>query len=177
MKTNQANNIFANCEVVKRKELSKSYGELETIKVPFILEFDKCIYLLNECGEFVREMRLGTKLLYGYTGTPISERALKIRENKNLKIREANRLIRQENERIANESSAKKLSEQEAILKSTFEADKEFLAKIQDRINNHSGKDWRGWIKMKVCAKVFGGKFENMKLPSTSIRDIALSIN
>ena len=122
-------------------------------------------------------MRTGTKLLVSYSGNEITERAFKQRTNKAAKIKEANRLIQQEIERAIKEEMEKKLAEQEAILKSTFEADKEFLAKIQDRINNHSGKDWRGWIKMKVCAKVFGGKFENMKLPSTSIRDIAFSIN
>lgn len=177
MKTVKQSITLADCEVIKLKEYSMSYGGAEAIRVPFIRDYGNEIMLMNEEGKPIRIMRTGTKLLVSYSGNEITERAFKQRTNKAAKIKEANRLIQQERERAIKEEMEKKLAEQEAILKSTFEADKEFLAKIQDRINNHSGKNWRGWIKMKVCAKVFGGKYENMILPSTSIRDIAFSIN
>ena len=85
-------NIYKNCEVVKLREYSKSYGSRETIKVSFIKEFNNEIWLLNNEGQHIRTLRKHTKLLISYSGILITERSFKILRGKNKKENAAKRL-------------------------------------------------------------------------------------
>lgn len=168
--------ILANCTVTKLKELSKSYGKPEEIKVPYIFEHSDKIELTNVCGYNIRTMKKGTKLLISYTGTEISKRAFKIRTNKAAKELEERNKQRQAEQQAEMEANELLKQEQAEILRNEFLKNTAFLNQITHRIETESNKHWRGWVKMKVCGKLFDGQFNKMVLTPTIIRDVAFSV-
>ena len=167
--------ILANCEVIKLREYSRSYGKPETIKVPYIMVFDKSILLINERGGYGRILRRGSKLLIDYKGTEISERAFKIRTNKARKEWE-NKLAQIESQNQARiEANEKVKAAQIAKLKSYFEARPDFLVEIKNKIEEASSKEWRKWVRMKCCGKL-EMTFSEFELGATDIRDLAYSL-
>ena len=168
--------ILANCTVTKLKELSKSYGKPEEIKVPFIFEYADKIEIMNVCGCNIRTLKKGTKLLISYTGTEISEKAYNLRINKASKeLAERNR--EREAAQQAQQGQIEALKQgQTEILRNEFLKNTDFLNQITHRIETESNKHWRGWVKMKVCAKLFDGQFNKMALTPTIIRDVAFSV-
>lgn len=169
--------ILTDCTINKLKELSKSYGKPETVRSPYILDFENEIQLISHTGEHQRTFKKGTKLLISYSGTEISERAYKMRINKAKKEWEIKQQEQREIQKEQEKITAQKVQKQKEILKSEFLRNPEFLQQIKDKINTESGKKWRSWIKMKVCAKVFNGQFNEMALSPTTIRDIAQTVN
>lgn len=168
--------IFAKAQVTKLKEYSRSYGNPETIEVAYIIEKDSEIELLNERGQHLRTMKIGTKLLIGYNGTEITERSFKIRTNKSKrKFAEKLEQIKKE-EAINNEKIAELIKTQSEKLKKIFIESPKFHEKIKNRITNYSGKNWRNWVKMKVVAKINDGEFNNFELTASKIREIAFSL-
>lgn len=68
------------------------------------------------------------------------------------------------------------IGDQTELLKALFVEKPDFLAKIKDRIENFSSKQWRNWVCMKVCNKISEGRFELLTLSPSEIREIAYSI-
>ena len=168
--------ILANCTVTKLKELSKSYGKPEEIKVPFIFEYADKIELMNVCGYNIRTMKKGTKLLKSFTGTEITERAYNLRINKAAKELAERNKERQAIQQAQQAENKRLIQGQTEILRTEFSKDTDFLNQIVNRIETESNKNWRGWVKMKVCAKLFDGQFNKMALTPTIIRDVAFSV-
>lgn len=52
-----------------------------------------------------------------------------------------------------------------------FENNPDFRTKIKNRIENFSSKQWRNWVRMKVCQVLNNEKFETFKLGATDIRE------
>ena len=69
------------------------------------------------------------------------------------------------------------LGNQSELLKDYFLSHPEFLARIKDRIENYSSKQWRGWVRMKVCSKITLERFDLLTLDASDIREIAYSID
>ena len=86
-KTNitNAHTILSNAKVAKLNEYRLSYGQPQTIEVPFVKVFVNEIHLINEVGTVIRVMKRGTKVLKSFTGTEISEKAFKTRINESKK--------------------------------------------------------------------------------------------
>jgi transposase len=64
------------------------------------------------------------------------------------------------------------IGDQSEILKSYFAANPHFKERILERIQNNSNKNWRSWVKMKVCGKL-EIDFKFLTLTASEIRDIA----
>lgn len=65
------------------------------------------------------------------------------------------------------------LGDQAVLLRTEFKNDPEFLAKIKDRINNFSSRQWRNWVRMKVCQRICNEKFYLLTLSSPEIAEIS----
>lgn len=167
--------IFANAQVNKLKEYSRSYGGPETLEAAFVFEFENEIQLLDGLGRHTRTFRKGTRLLIGFTGTEITERAFKGRVKRAVKA-QAEEL---EARRIEAEVKLKQLNatikEQSERLQGIFDSNTEFRSRIKDRIRNYSSKNWRNWVVMKVAQKLNDEKFNGLELSSAKIREIAFA--
>lgn len=170
--------ILANCSVIKLREYSQSYGQPETIKVPYVKVYDKEIVLLTESGNHYRTMRKGAKLLIDYSGIQITERAFKMRTNKVKREIEAKAKVKAEQDRLtqeANNRAAKQfLFLWENMLKQTPERCKRYLAETKTRPSNSSRSgNWRNWLRMKAAKHINNGHFD---LPVSS-PDLLNSLN
>ena len=76
------------------------------------------------------------------------------------------------------ELKIKEIGDQSKILKAYFEANNEFLSRIKERISNYSSKDWRNWVRLKVCSKIIAnGEFSLLTLSAPEIKAIAFQFN
>jgi hypothetical protein len=86
-------------------------------------------------------------------------------------------LKKEKREREQQEREAKnRKPEQIKQLKNIFENDPEFKEKIKTRILQNSNKNWRSWVKLKVCKRLTSERFDIFELSSTEIREIAFSV-
>ena len=72
--------------------------------------------------------------------------------------------------RIENEASERRQN-QRIELVAYFQNNPDFHAKIKNRIENFSSKEWRNWVRMKVCQVLNGEKFGTFELGATDIRE------
>jgi heme oxygenase len=68
------------------------------------------------------------------------------------------------------------LGDQKELLVSYFKSHPDFLARIKDRIEEYPSKQWRNWVRMKVCSKITNERFELLTLGAPEIREIAHSV-
>lgn len=165
--------IFKNCKIQKLREYAQSYGNIETILIPFIKEFSNEIHLLDDEGKHTRTMRKGTKLLKGFSGVEISERSFKILTGKNKRANDIIKAERKAVQEAENEIFRKQNFEDLENLRKEFATDSKFLEKIKYRIENYSSKHWRNWVRMKVCQRIANENFSAFTLSASQIRDIA----
>lgn len=170
--------ILSNCSVIKLREYSQSYGQPETIKVPYIKVYDKEIILLTESGSHYRTMRKGTKLLVDYSGIQITERAFKMRTNKVKKANEAKAKLQAEQDRLKKEANNRAANKfiylWENMLQENPERCKRYLAETKTRPSNSSRSgNWRNWLRMKAAKHINNGHFD---LP-VSAPDLLNSLN
>lgn len=167
---------LANATVTKLKEYSQSYGQPETIKVPFINVLANEIHLLNEFGKVTRIMRKGTKLLIDYNGTEISERAFKIRTNKaSLVAKEAAAIAEKEQEQRAAANqiiTEKQLSDWIEFIK----ANPDKVAQLKEKISTMPSSKWRNLLRMKAAKYINLGKFDTLMLSAPQLKSTIYSI-
>lgn len=145
--TNTQPTILANTTVIKRKEYSMSYGAPETLKYPFIKEFDNLIMCLNSEGEHMRTFRKGTKLLILFNGKKISERTFQKRVLQNKEsIRQMNleREVILQRERQEIEIKESKIV---AEMSSYFTDIK--IDEIKHKLATKNSKECKNYYKMK----------------------------
>lgn len=135
--------IMVNCQVTKRKEYSQSYGGVEVVDVPFIREYPTEIDILNATGETVRRMRKYTKLLIGFSGTEISERAFLIRCNKAAKERAAKIAERKAAEDAAKDAYIQSLAPVKKFLNENSELVLKLIAKEKQNRNGIRTAMWK----------------------------------
>lgn len=164
--------ILANVKLQKLKEYSRSYGGVETIDVDFIHEYENEIVLFDCFGNHIRTMKKGTKLLVSFTGTPISERAYKIRVTKAKKRFEAAKEARQKEAQKKQAVQKALIFQQSSQLLAEFTKNKGFHSKLKNKIETSSSKNWRPWVKMKVCQKIANENFKDLHLSPAIIRDL-----
>jgi hypothetical protein len=63
--------------------------------------------------------------------------------------------------------------EQLKALEYVFTTDLDFKAKIKERINKSSSKNWRSFVKLKVCQRIANERFNLFELTATDIRQLA----
>jgi hypothetical protein len=70
----------------------------------------------------------------------------------------------------------KAIGNQADKLKQVFAERPDRLERIKEKINTSSSKDWRSWVKLKVCKWVVNSRFDLLRLSPSEIRDIAYSL-
>ena len=80
----------------------------------------------------------------------------------NIKIARRNRMESEASERRQNQRIA---------LVEYFQNNPDFHAKIKNRIETFSSKEWRNWVRIKVCQVLNGEKFGTFELGATDIRE------
>jgi hypothetical protein len=65
------------------------------------------------------------------------------------------------------------IGDQKELLKKVFIERPDRLERIKTKITQSSSKDWRIWVKMKVCKWVANSRFDLLTLCPTEIREIA----
>ena len=162
--------VLSKCTVVKLREHAQSYGSPETIAAPYIKEFSNEIWLLNECGEHIRTMRKGTKLLVNYSGKEITQRQLTGRANK--------AILQRTNKRLA-DMAANEIAQKERQLIADVQAAKwaEFLAnnperkaKYIDKCNTMSSGKWRNYLRLKAARHINGESFQNLEISAPQLK-------
>ena len=167
-------NYLANCEVIKLREYSRSYGAPETVKYPLIVENEKTIDCYNEHG-VLRTFRKGTKLLESFTGKPITERTFRMRIKKINK--KESELIEKLRDEYAQRVQIRKeeTNKQAAELNNFYKINPGKAEKIIEYVDTLSSKKWRRVVKLRVCRWIAGDKFKNLKLSPAEIRDITIN--
>ena len=164
--------VLSNCSLTKLREYSQSYGAPETITVPYIKEFEREIWLLNECGEHTRTLKKGTKLLINYSGKEITQRQLNIRANK--------AITQRTNERLAYIATEKiKLEQRQAIAAQQGVKWAEFLSnnpqskeKYIDKCNTLPSSKWRNYLRMKAAKHINEECFTTLQISAPELKAI-----
>lgn len=132
--------ILANATVSKLKEYRMSYGGVEEVHYPFIIEYNDKIELIGKSGNVQRTMRKYTKVLQSWQGTEITERAFNMRVKKAKKAYNESVVIsKQESERIKSENDAIK-NGLEDVLEDAIMAK---IAKIKSFLSIEMLSDWK----------------------------------
>lgn len=168
--------ILANVTVKKLKEYSRSYGKPQEVHYPFAKVLPKEIRLYTERGTHLRTLRIGTKLLIDFSGTPISERTF------NMRIKKAADLWKKESEsRQKNYSEICKAEYETAIaqaelwekfLRDNPEKVLKYAGKIE-HMNTRKGEDY---LKLKVAKHINDGKFKGLTVSAGDLRSILTSL-
>ena len=164
--------VLSNCTVTKLREYSKSYGTKETLNFAYIKEFDKEIWLLNECGEHIRTLRKNTKLLLSFEGKEITLRQLNTRCKKAVFSRSIainERLAKQkEIEGIFNAENKRQLILWGKFINENPESKAKYIQKIQEK----SSSKWRNYLRMKAAKHINNEEFKGMVLSPSQLKDI-----
>ena len=169
--------ILKNAQITKLKEYSRSYGGIETIEVPYVIEHYNSIDLVNNVGVVVRTMRKGTKVLISFKGTACSETAMKRAVNKAKKDAATERKAREAHEasvQAANRIIAdKQLEAWRTMLQENTERLARYKAEIQGRPSNSSRSgNWRNWIRLKAAKHINNGKFEGLLCSAPELAEV-----
>ena len=79
--------------------------------------------------------------------------------------------IKSERQKRFGREEAERRQNQRIELVAYFQNNPDFHAKIKNRIENFSSKEWRNWVRMKVCQVLNGEKFGTFELGATDIRE------
>jgi hypothetical protein len=163
--------VLSNCSVTKLKEYGQSYGSPEITPVPYIKEFEKEIWLCNDCGEHYRTMKKGTKLLISYSGKEITQRQLKGRTNKAVLKRSADRQVylaaeelkQQERQAIA----AVQLQMWVKFLSENPESKEKYISKV----NTMPSSKWRNYLKLKAARHINSESFHGLEISAPQLKE------
>jgi len=172
--------IYANCEVTKLREYSRSYGGAEAIKVPYIKSFENEIHLCNPYGKTYRVMRKRTKVLIHWDGEVITERTFKVRCKRADEIlkkeREQEKAERARQAAIMSEKAKEFLTLWRNLLIQHPEKVAKYKAKIENSPSNSSRSgNWRNWLRMKAAKHINNGQFD-LPVGAPELRDVIYSI-
>jgi hypothetical protein len=84
-------------------------------------------------------------------------------------------LNERKNEVIVQNESIKRHKEQLNAINLLFKKDEEFRVKIKTRVSENSNRNWRSWVKLKVCKKLGLIEFNQFELSASEIRDVAFN--
>ena len=176
MKTTENYRVLANVEITKLREYSQSYGSKETIIVPFVKEYEKEIVIINQFGDYIRSMKKGTKLLIGFKGTEISERAFKMRTKKATDERNFEREIAKIEQEIMYIANGFLRQDQERDFVKVLKANPELAEKIKTRIDTTPSKNWRNWVKLQAVKALDLKTFDELRLDPRGIKELTYSL-
>lgn len=168
--------VLSNCILIKLREYSQSYGSPETLNVPYIKEFANEIWLLNDCGEHVRTMKKGTKILISFTGKEINQRQLITRANKAILARTNQRLATIEKNRIEQEKRQEIANQQLNMWVKFLAENPQSKAKYLDKCNTMPSSKWRNYLKMKAAKHINNESFQGLEISVPELK-AALTTN
>lgn len=164
--------VLSNCTVEKLREYSKSYGSPEKISIPYIQEFDKYILLLTECGQLIRHLNKGTKLLIDFKGQPITERQFKIRTKKSFELLQ---IEKKQNQIKADHLEKERQSivlDQSVLWADFLKNNPESKAKYILKVNTMPSSKWRNYLRMKAAKNINLEKFEGLEISAPELKNI-----
>lgn len=130
---------------------------------------EDCIEIIERGNDAPRGGRTGEYVIVEFTPFFTEKYGWWFEQNENEKQRAAERQSKLQAEIDA-------LGNQTELLNAYFTNNTDFLAKIKDRIENYPSKQWRNWVRMKVCSKIANERFDLLTLCATDIREIAYSL-
>lgn len=164
--------VLFNCSIAKLREYRQAYGTPETISASFIKEFHNEIWLLNECGEHVRTMRKGTKLLISFSGIEITERQFLGRTKKAIEKRTAKKIATIEENKIAQQERQTIAAQQAAKWIEFLEANPESKAKYILKCKTMPSSKWRNYLRMKAAKHINNECFSTLEISAPELAEI-----
>jgi hypothetical protein len=157
--------ILKDAEVQKLREYSRSYGSPTVIKVPYVLEKEDKILLLNDRGVVQRTMKKGTKVLISWSGKEIKVSTFCAYIQKNQKEYlakvEEEKKNQEEKQRIDDE----KLDRWEVFLRENPEKAKKYYDKCQ----NFNSKKRCSYIRLKFAQNINNQTFSDFSVSASEL--------
>lgn len=168
--------ILLQATVVKLKEYRSSYGSPESIVYPFVKEFNNEIHLLNSSGKHLRTLRKGTKLLCGYSGKLITERAFKVRINKAIALNKL-KALKSKSHMYTSILRMSEFSTRQAALWTKFLIENpEKVIKYKEKIASMPSSKGRNLLRLKAAKYVNGGEFNGLEISAPKLLNILNSL-